>query len=146
MPNLVDLLLGERGPLPRTIDRREHAVLDYLTTGAFFLMAGFFWGRHRRAAATALINGVMVLGATLVTDYEGGILPAIDFKTHGKLDIIQAGTAAFLPFLLGFGHRAASTPFQLQAATELAVISMTDWASTGFTAEAELPEEFRKAG
>lgn len=127
MRNLVNLLLGSGGPLPRIIDRREHAVADYLTIGAFFVMAGIFWGTHKRAAATALINGGMVLGATLLTDYEGGVKPVISFKTHGKLDILQAGTAAFLPFLMGFGHQPASLPFHVQAANELAIIGMTDW-------------------
>lgn len=127
MRNLVDLLLGSGGPLPRVIDRREHAVADYLTVGAFFVMAGLFWGRHRRAAATALINGGMVLGVTLLTDYEGGVKPVFSFKTHGKLDIVQAGTSALLPAVLGFANHAAAVPFEMQAATEIAIIGMTDW-------------------
>jgi hypothetical protein len=124
---VVEALLGKHGPLPKKINRRQHAVLDYLVTAGYLVMAAGYWGKHRRAAFTALVNAGMVLGVTLTTNYEGGIKPVFSFKGHGEMDLLQAGTAAFLPFMLGFGHEAAGLPFQLQAATELAVVNMTDW-------------------
>jgi transcriptional regulator of heat shock response len=36
--------------IPKPIDPRTHAVLDYLVTGYFLCSAGMFWGRNRRAA------------------------------------------------------------------------------------------------
>lgn len=144
---VVEALLGKHGPLPKKINRRQHAVLDYLVTATYLTMAAGYWGRHRRAAATALINAGMVLGVTLLTNYEGGIKPVFSFKGHGEMDLLQAGTAAFLPFLLGFGSDAAAIPFHLQAASELAVVNMTDWDrenTTGIMAE-DIGERLRKA-
>src|SRR5579885_2177683 len=112
--SVVDALLGKHGPLRKKINRRQHAVLDYLVKAAYFTMAGAFWGRHKRAAFTALVNGGMVLGVTLNTNYEGGINPVFSFKGHGEMDLIQAGTAAFLPFLLGVGPTKAGIPVQVQ--------------------------------
>lgn len=124
---IVEYLLGKHGPLPKKINRRQHAVLDYLVTAAYLTMAAAYWGKHKRASATALVNAGMVLGVTLMTNYEGGVKPVFSFKGHGEMDLLQAGTAAFMPLMLGFGHTAASIPFHLQAATELAVVNMTDW-------------------
>jgi hypothetical protein len=111
--------------VPRTIDRDTHAALDYLTVGAFMTMAGLFGGRNKRATTVALINGLMVLGVSLFTDYRGSLRRKISFRTHGELDIVQAMTAAGLPLLLGMG--ASALPFFLQAANEVLVISSTDW-------------------
>ncbi len=121
--------------LPKVIDGRTHAFLDAATTSAFFLLASFFWGRHRRAAATALINGLAVMGVSMLTNYPGGQDGPISFETHGKVDIAQAGMAAGMPLLLGFGDSAASIPFRMQAIVESLVIGMTDW-EAGHAAEA----------
>jgi hypothetical protein len=143
----VEALLGKHGPLPKKINRRQHAVLDYLVTATYLTMAGAYWGKHKRASATALINAGMVLGVTLMTNYEGGIKPVFSFKGHGQMDLVQAGTAAFLPWLLGFGHKPAAMPFHMQAASELAVVNMTDWEgenTEGIEAE-ELFDRFSQA-
>ncbi len=126
--DVLDRVLDQTQRLPKVVDPATHSVLDYLTISAFMLMAGFFWNRHRRAAATALINGGMVLGLSMLTDYPGG-LKKISFRDHGKGDILQALTAAGLPSLLGFGNEAAALPFRLQALNEAMVIGITDFNS-----------------
>lgn len=126
MNTLVNALLHGRA-VPRVIDPKTHAVLDWLTTAYFMVLAGAFWGTHRRAAATALLNGGAVLGLTLMTDYDGSGKKPISFETHGKIDLVQAGMASGLPVLLGFGSDAAAMPFQGQALNELVVVSATDW-------------------
>lgn len=113
--------------LPKIIDGRTHAVLDALTTGAFLMMAGYFWGRHNRAAATALVNGMAVLGVSMLTNYPGGQTGPISFETHGKADIMQAGMAAGMPKLLGFADQPAAIPFRMQPVVESMVVGMTDW-------------------
>lgn len=110
---------------PRVFDRDTHAALDYLTVGAFMIMGGFFWGRNKRATAVALINGLMVLGVSMFTDYRGSLRREITFREHGELDIVQAMTAAGLPLILGLGG--VGLPFYLQAANEVMVVSATDW-------------------
>lgn len=126
MNQLFRLLLHSRRT-PRVIDRRTHAALDYLTTAYFFCIAGMYWGRHRRAAATALINGMAVLGASMFTDYPGSLRKLISFETHGKIDIAQASMAAGLPALMGFASDAAAIPFHMQAGNEVMVVAATNW-------------------
>jgi hypothetical protein len=122
--------------LPKPIDPRTHAVLDYLVTGYFLCTAGLFWGRNRRAAGLALTNAAMVLGVSMLTDYTGrrmgaNIRPLLSFKQHRSADIMQAGCAALGPTLLGFGDDWAALPFRLQAGNEAMVVSLTDWEAGG---------------
>src|SRR4051794_19539267 len=128
MNKLINFFL-RGGVTPRVIDRRTHAVLDYLTTGYFMILAAYFWDSNKRAAATALINGGAVLGVSMFTDYPGALSRKIPFETHGKIDMMQAGMAAGLPLLLGFSTSAAALPFKAQAMNEVAVVMATDWES-----------------
>jgi hypothetical protein len=128
----------------RIIGPGAHAVLDYVTAGYFFVLTGYYWGKHRRAAATALINGLEVLGLSVCTDYPGGLFRVIPFETHGKIDLLQAATAAGLPLLLGFAHEGEALPFELQCGNELMVVSLTDWESEGSAAQREW-ERWRRA-
>ncbi len=123
------LLYGNN--IPRVIDPKTHKALDFLTAAAFFGIAGAFWGRHKRATATALINGGAVLAATLLTDYDGEGKRPISFPDHGKIDIAQASMASGLPVVLGFVNHPAAMIFEAQAMNEALVISSTDWQATG---------------
>src|SRR3954471_7967110 len=77
----------------RPISPGQHAVLDYGVAATFFA-AGVALGRtNRRAAALAFLNGGMVLGMSLITDYPGGLKPRISFRQHRTGDMIQAGLA-----------------------------------------------------
>ncbi len=143
---LLNLFL-RGGKTPRVIDRRTHAVLDYLTTSYFLVLAGMFWGRNNRASATALINAGAVLGLSMFTDYPGALDRRIPFETHGKVDLMQASMAAGLPTLLGFGDELASLPFRMQAMNEIAVVMATDWEGRGEEAAVEdSSDEMRRVG
>ena len=126
MNRLVQKLL-HGNDLPRVIDPKTHKALDFLTASYLFALAGAFWGTHRRASATALINGMAVLGATMLTDYDGDGRRPISFPTHGKIDIAQAGLASGLPVLLGFAAHPAAMLFEAQALNEGLVVASTDW-------------------
>jgi hypothetical protein len=104
-----------------------HAVLDYTTAAAFLAMAARYRGRNERAARLALINGLSVLGLSLMTDYPGGVFRWISFKTHGIIDAVQAAMAGAGPALFGFSGDRDARPFYAQAAVEAAVIGATDW-------------------
>ncbi len=140
MNKLINFFL-RGGAAPRLIDRRTHAVLDYLTTSYFLILAAYFWNSNKRAAATALINGGAVLGISMFTDYPGALARKIPFETHGKIDIMQAGMAAGLPLLLGFATDAAALPFKMQAMNEAVVVMATDWEGR----ESESVESLREA-
>jgi len=130
--------------MPKPIDPRTHCALDYLTTSAFMLMAGYFWNRNKRAGILALVNGLGVLGITMITDYTGSRFGGnaariLSFKQHRTADIAQAGMAAVGPTLLGFGGQAASLPFRLQAANEGMVVALTNWDAGGRGRAGQMP-------
>jgi hypothetical protein len=116
----------------KPIGPARHAMLDY-GVAATFLMLGFrFRGRHDGASALAFINGAMVLGMSLMTDYPGGVWRTISFKTHGMLDAAQAALAGLGPLMFGFAGDPEARTFYAQATSEVGVIAMTDWnAGTG---------------
>jgi hypothetical protein len=113
--------------IPKVIDPARHAVLDYGVATTYFTLGARFLRHNRAAAALAFINGGMVLGMSLFTDYPGGLFRKISFKTHGALDVAQAALAGFGPVLFGFAGEQEARPFYGQALNELGVIAATDW-------------------
>jgi len=119
--------INEMIPVPKTISPAKHAMLDYGVAATFLSMGFRFKGRNNAAAALAFINGGMVLGMSMATDYPGGVWKKISFQTHGVLDIVQAALAGFGPLLFGFAVSGDAKPFYAQAASEVGVIAATDW-------------------
>ena len=108
-----------------------HAILDYATVAYFFGVAAGLWNRRRAGAIGALVNGAAVLGLSLMTDYPGGVWRTISFRTHGKVDAIQAAMSASVPSIGGFADEADSAWFYGQTANEVGVITFTDWREAG---------------
>jgi len=113
--------------VPKTIGPGKHAMLDYGVAFTFFSLAAKFWNSHRPAATLAIINGAMVLGVSMCTDYPGGLWRKISFPMHGALDVMQAATAGLGPVLMGFGSDPEAKTFYGQALSEVGVIAATDW-------------------
>lgn len=111
------------------ISPAEHAWLDYGVAAMFFGLAARYRDRNPAASTLALVNGAMVLGMSLLTDYPGGVWKKIPFATHGTLDAIQAAIAGAGPRLLGFADTPEAQTFYLQALSEGGVIAATDWES-----------------
>jgi len=104
-----------------------HAVLDYSVAATFIGFGIAFAARNRRAAQLAFANGAMVLGMSLVTDYPGGVVPALSFRGHRTGDIVQALLAGLGPLMFGFGDEPEAKYFYGQALSEAGVIAATDW-------------------
>jgi hypothetical protein len=113
--------------MPAVISPAQHAMLDYGVAATFFGVGAALWGRHRPAASLAFLNGAMVLGMSLVTNYPGGVYRTLSFKTHRTGDIVQAALAGFGPALFGFSDDPEATYFYGQALSEVGVIAATDW-------------------
>lgn len=111
----------------RMISPGAHAVLDYGVAGTFLTYGFSKMASRRGAAALALINGFMVLGMSMMTDYPGGVWRKLSFKGHRTGDICQAALAALGPVLFGFASDSEAQFFYGQAASEVGVIAMTDW-------------------
>jgi hypothetical protein len=111
----------------RRISPGQHAVLDYGVAATFFGMSAAMARRNRAASMLALVNGAMVLGMSLLTNYPGGVYKALSFHTHRTGDIVQAALAGLGPVLFGFAGEPEAKYFHAQACSEVAVIAATDW-------------------
>jgi hypothetical protein len=111
----------------KAISPAQHAVLDYSVAATFLALGFSLLPRHRSAAALALINGTMVLGMSLLTDYPGGVMRRLSFRAHRTGDIAQAALAGLGPILFGFGNHPDAKYFYGQALSEAGVIAATDW-------------------
>jgi hypothetical protein len=111
----------------RLISPAQHAVLDYGVAAAFFVFGFLVVSRHRPAAALAFVNGMMIVGMSLLTDYPGGVRRTLSFRAHRTGDIVQAAVAGLGPILLGFRKDPEAKYFYGQAASEAGVIVATDW-------------------
>jgi len=114
----------------KTIGPGAHAALDYGVAATFFALGFRYRDRNRAASLLAFINGGMVLGMSMMTDYPGGIWPSISFKTHGMMDMWQAALAGVGPLLFGFADEPEARTFYAQAMSEIGVVATTDWNAT----------------
>lgn len=114
--------------VPKYISPKVHAWLDFAVTTYFLGLGVWFAIRGKgRAATAAFINGGMVAGVSMNTDYDGDLVKPISFKMHGTLDAVQATTAALAPVLFDFADEPEAKYFWGQAADEVGVIATTDW-------------------
>jgi hypothetical protein len=116
--------------VPKVIDPPTHAVMDYLAAGTFIAMGFAMRDRHAKASQLAFINGLAVLGVSMLTDYPGGLFRTISYRTHGTIDTLQAGIMALGPVLMGFAGDPEAQMFHGGAAVEAAIVAATDWDAT----------------
>jgi hypothetical protein len=112
---------------PKPISPAQHAVLDYGVAATFIAYGFSAMSRHRSAAALAFLNGAMVLGMSILTNYPGGVFRILSFRTHRTGDMVQAALAGLGPMLFGFADEPEAKYFYGQAASEVGVIAATDW-------------------
>jgi hypothetical protein len=115
------------GQMPKIIEPKAHAVIDYLVAGSFFMTAAVYWRRNKRAAISSLICGGVTTVNSVLTDYPGGIWRTMSFQTHGKLDAGLAALTATMPRLMGFAGDSESKFFTMQSIAETAITAMTDF-------------------
>jgi hypothetical protein len=121
------LRANEQLALTRAISPAQHAVLDYGVAATFFTLGMKYRNRNAGAAALAFINGAMVLGMSMLTDYPGGFWRKTGFRTQGKLAPAQAALAGFGPALFGFADEPEANSFRMQALSQVGVVAMTAW-------------------
>jgi hypothetical protein len=118
--------------LPKVINPKAHAVIDYAMAGTFFALGAFFWRDNKRAAIGALLCGAATTATSMLTDYPGGVKRVISFETHGKIDAGLAGLTATMPNFLAFGDEDEAKFFRGAALVETVVTGLTDFeAPTG---------------
>jgi hypothetical protein len=115
------------GRMPKMVKPSTHAVLDCAIAGSFLLMAARFWRRNRRAAIGSLICGGAAAANVVLTDYPGGALDLLSYKTHGRVDSGLAGITAVVPRLMGFANEPEAKVFGALALAETVVSGITDY-------------------
>jgi hypothetical protein len=113
--------------MPKVFDAKSHAVMDYIATGAFFVMAAMFWERNKRAAIGAAACGGVVLATSMLTNYPGGVKKVISFQTHGRIDAGLAGLTASIPNFLAFTGEPEAKYFRGAALAESVITGLTDF-------------------
>lgn len=87
----------------RFISRKFHAVLDYIT-GLLLIASPWLFNFNNIAEAKwiAIIVGVLMLGMSFMTDYEGGGKKTISMSAHLTMDVIVGLFLALSPWLFNF--------------------------------------------
>ncbi|HEY2496696.1 MAG TPA: hypothetical protein VGK24_06485 [Candidatus Angelobacter sp.] len=131
MPLLDQAAKFATNKLPKVINPKAHAIIDYVMAASFFGMAAFFWRRNKRAAVGALVCGTAETITSLCTDYPGGVVREISFETHGAIDFGLSGMVASLPDILRFSDDRESRFFRMQGLALATVTGLTDFTGSG---------------
>ena len=113
--------------VPKVLSPGVHAIADYTAAASLVGLGAYLRDRNPRASAFAFANAGLVVMTSLMTDYPGGAARMISFRTHGLMDVMQAGLLALGPSLLGFSGTREARLFYGQAALEMGVVAATDW-------------------
>lgn len=141
MPILQQAARWSTNRLPKVINPKTHAIIDYATAASFFGMAALFWNRNKHAAISCLVCGAAETITSLLTDYPGGVTDAISFETHGSIDFGLSGLVAGLPDMMRFSDDSESRFFRIQGAALAVVTGLTDFTGTGETKQMEKLDE-----
>jgi general stress protein CsbA len=90
----------------RFIPTRTHGVIDY-AMGALLIVVPYILGFADGTAAQWIpqVLGAALIGASLLTDYELGVVRMIPMPVHLFLDITAGILLAASPWLFGFADR-----------------------------------------
>ena len=130
MPLLDKTAKWAANHMPKVINPKAHAIIDYVTAASFFAVAGLFWRRNQRAAIASLVCGAAEVLATTLTDYPGGVVKQISFETHGSIDVGMSGLVAGLPAMMRFSEEPEARFFRAQGLVKAAVTGLTDFTGT----------------
>jgi hypothetical protein len=120
-------LAAMSGRMPKVINPRTHAVIDYVVAGTFLAVGALYWGRNKRAAISSFICGAATVMNSMLTDYPGGTWRVMSYQNHGRIDAGLAGITATMPNLMQFADDREARFFQMQALAETAVTALTDF-------------------
>jgi hypothetical protein len=137
MPLLDQAAKFATNKIPKIINPKAHAIIDYAMAASFFGMAAFFWRRNKRAAVSALVCGAAETVTALCTDYPGGVAREIGFETHGAIDFGLSGMVASLPDMLRFSSEPEARFFRVQGLALAAVTGLTDFSGSGEVGQLE---------
>jgi len=85
------------------IPTRIHGMLDYLM-GILLIVSPWLFGfsDSNTATWTAVVVGVLIIGTSLITDYELSVANIVPMRAHLGLDVLLGAFLVVSPWLLGF--------------------------------------------
>lgn len=90
----------------RVIPTSVHGIIDYVT-GGLLLIVPYLLGFADGTAAQWVpqLIGVMIIGQSLITQYELSVAKIIPMPTHLMLDMGSGALLAVSPWLFGFSEK-----------------------------------------
>jgi hypothetical protein len=90
----------------RFIPTRFHGILDYIVGLALILAPWLFdFSDNSYATWTIVIAGIVVLGQTIFTDFEVGMVKKISMPTHLMMDFGLGVILALSPWMFNFADQ-----------------------------------------
>ncbi len=127
MPLLEKGVSAVANRMPKVISPKVHAIIDYGVAGSFILTGILSWKqRHKKAAISSFIIAGTEITVAMLTDYPGGVTPALGFPTHLKIDAGLAGLIGSMPNFMGFSDEWPSWFFRSQGMAMAAVAGLSD--------------------
>jgi len=117
--------------LARMIPTKVHAGMDY-AVGLLLIAAPWIFGFADESSAATWISvlaGLAMLGMSLVTNYEGGLLGhAIPMRMHLMTDAVVGLVLAVSPWVFGFADEGVNAwlPFVLIGLGEIVAAATTN--------------------
>jgi hypothetical protein len=107
------------------IPTRIHGIIDYLT-GIAMIAAPYLLGFADGTAAqwVPIVIGVLIIGQSLMTDYEVSMARVIPMPAHLMMDVGTGLVLAASPWLFGFADR-VYLPHLAVGLFELAVVVLS---------------------
>lgn len=104
----------------KPLSAKSHGVLDY-ATGILLIVSPWLFGFNdvTTATYTMLVVGIIVLALSLMTDYPLGLVKAVSFPAHGKIETVGALFLLASPWIAGFAD--------VEVARNLAIIVAIAW-------------------
>jgi hypothetical protein len=94
----------------KPITPRIHALLDY-PLGLVLIAAPWIFGFSDvggMAVAAPIIIGVLMIGQSMITDWELSIVRVIPLSAHLTMDVVAGAFLAVSPFVFGFSDEGAN--------------------------------------
>src|SRR3954447_12702368 len=121
---------GGSSMLMQLIPTRMHAAMDYLVGVLLIAAPWIFQYADETTAGTwiSVVAGLAMIGMSLMTDYEGGVVRMVAMRVHLLADAVLGVFLAVSPWLFGFADEGANAwvPFIVIGVLEVGTAMATD--------------------
>lgn len=117
------------------ISSRVHGILDYIV-GLALIAAPWLFGfvnfdQFEAATWTPIVIGSLIIGLSLITNYETSLAKIVPLRMHLAMDALVAVILAASPWLFGFSEY-VYLPHVIVGVAELLIVAMSDRAAYNY--------------